>query len=212
MRPESSLSVGVIVLAAGQSQRMGALKPLLRLGDKTLLEHILTNPFVSRDDVSPVVVLGHEAETIRGTVSLSVPWVLNPRYLKGRTTSVQCGLRALPQGAVGAFIWPVDCPLVPGSVLEDLLGAFEGPGAICIPSADSRRGHPPLIGAAFFDEILAMGEDQPLRTLYQRNQDSIVHVPVETDTVLHNMNTIADFEAVQSRYESQLASMERTEP
>lgn len=202
MKKDSDLPFGVIILAAGQSKRMGALKPLLRLGGKTLLEHILSSSFLGRSDVDPVVVLGHEAEMIRAGISLSVPWVENLQYMQGRTTSVQCGLRALPLEIAGTFIWPVDCPLVPASVLEALVKAFDGADRICIPSFDFRRGHPPLIGSSFFTEILSMKENQSLRTLYQKNPSRIKHVIVDTDTVLHNFNTPDEFQAAQQLFKN----------
>jgi molybdenum cofactor cytidylyltransferase len=209
MNTDSNLPLGVIILAAGQSERMGSPKPLLRLGDKTLLEHVLANAFLRRDGVHPMVVLGHSSEIIRASVSITAPWVENPKYTQGRITSVQCGLRALPADITGTYIWPVDCPLVPASVMEALAEAFGGPRTICIPSHNFRRGHPPLIGAWFFGEILSMKEDQPLRTLYEKYPNSIQHVTVNTETVLHNLNTPEEFQAVQEGFGNLTNNKER---
>ncbi len=192
---------GVIILAAGKSERMGSPKPLLCLGGQTILERILSNPFLLRPDVRSITVLGHEPERIQAAVSSSLPYVVNPDYSKGRTTSVQCGLRALPAKIAGVFIWPVDCPLIPLKVLEMLAVAFDGPDSIRIPSFNYKRGHPPLIGAAYFPEIFMMKEDQSLRDLYANHPDMIQHVTVDTDTILHNLNTPDDFETLCNQYE-----------
>lgn len=200
MEKDSNLLLGVIILAAGRSDRMGSSKPLLRVGGRTLLEHILSNSFLRRAGVCPVVVLGHEAQKIRDCVSLTIPWVENPKYMRGRTTSVQCGLGDLPPEVAGAFIWPVDCPFVPASVMEALVEAFGGPESICIPSYDFRRGHPPLIGASYFSEIFSMKEYQSLRALYQKYPDRIHHVLVNTEAVLHNLNTPDEFRAIQRQF------------
>ncbi|MBN2329231.1 MAG: nucleotidyltransferase family protein [Candidatus Omnitrophica bacterium] len=180
---------------------MGSPKPLLRLGSQNLLERILSELLLFDESMKPIVVLGHESDRIRSGVSLSFSWVMNPQYRKGRTTSVQCGLRALPPETDGAFIWPVDCPLAPRSVLKALASTFESADSICIPSYDFRRGHPPLIGAAYFPEILSMHENQSLRELYKNHPDQILHVTVDADAVLHNMNTREDFLIIREKYE-----------
>ncbi len=192
MNNREELVYGVIILAAGESQRMGTPKPLVRLADKTLLEHILANPFLRRQNIHTVVVLGHAIENIKTILPPSVEHAENRNYMKGRTTSVQCGIRSLSDGIHGVFIWPVDCPIVPSEVLKRLAEALSGPEDICIPSYNFRRGHPCLIGASYFAEILSMSEDQPLRDLYHNHPDSIRHVEVDTETILHNLNTPDD--------------------
>ena len=192
---------GAIVLAAGLSERMGSLKPLLQLGDKTLFECVLTNPFLRRSNVRPVVVLGHEADSIRERIPPSIPWIVNADYQKGRTTSIQYGLRFLSNSVQGVYIWPVDCPVVSNSVLEMLQDRFENSSDICIPSHKRKRGHPPLIGRAYFSEILKMKCDGSLRDLYAFHTQNIHHVDVDDVSVLDNINTPSDFRALCERLE-----------
>ncbi len=194
--------IGIVILAAGESRRMGAPKPLRNLAGKRLLEHILTNTFLSRDSVHPVVVLGHEADRVRRSVPPGVVCIENREYEKGRLSSVQCGLRALPGPVEGAFIWPVDCPLVPGDVLEALTESFTSPESICVPSYDLRRGHPPLIGAAFFQEIESMGPDESLRELYSTHSENLQHVIVDSEAILHNLNTPDELQTASEWYTS----------
>jgi len=196
------MNYGVVILAAGRSERMGTLKPLLELGERTLLEHIFSNPFISYPNIRPVVVLGYQAETIRKRISIPIQWVDNPRFQEGRTTSIQCGLRQLPEDTQGAFIWPVDCPLVPAFVLSRLVSVFSSPEDIIIPSYRFRRGHPSLIGSAFFADILSFQDDQSLRDLYRMYPDRIRHVETNTETILQNLNTPEDFHTLKKQYES----------
>lgn len=191
---------GVVVLAAGFSERMGYPKPLARLGSRTLLQHILTHPFLSRADVKPVIVLGHRHEEIRQQIRMAFPYVINTEYEQGRTTSVQAGLRALAEEVDGVLIWPVDCPVIPSSVLDKLLEAFPGREGICIPAYAFRRGHPPLIGALYFGEILALEGCQSLRDLYARHPGAVRHVAVDTDLILSNLNTPDDLAEFEDRY------------
>ncbi|HOJ62319.1 MAG TPA: nucleotidyltransferase family protein [bacterium] len=196
----NSFNTGIVVLAAGRSERMGSPKPLARVGGKTLLEHILSNPFLSRENVKPVIVLGHRHEEIQAQVPLNFPFAINAEYEKGRTTSVQAGLRALAREVDGVMIWPVDCPIVPEEVLNRLLDTFTGPGGICVPSCNNRRGHPPLIGSVYFEEILTLESGQSLRDLYARHPEALRHVVVDTDLILSNLNTPEDLIFFEERY------------
>ncbi|MEW6239168.1 MAG: nucleotidyltransferase family protein [Candidatus Omnitrophota bacterium] len=193
--------LGVIILAAGLSERMGVPKPLLRLGEKTFLERILANPFLSQSDITVVVVLGFEKEAIGANLPSFVHTVENKEFRQGRTGSLQYGLSVLPQEAEGAFLWPVDCPLVPERVLRELANAQRDDKTICIPAFQGRRGHPPLLGAYFFPEILQMGKDRSLRDLYRRHPEALRYVTVASEAVLHNVNTPEEFEVVKRYFD-----------
>lgn len=195
-----NFSLGVVVLAAGESTRMGSPKPLLTLEGRTLLEHICSHSFLAKDRVHPVVVLGYESDTIQSIVPIRYSVVVNHDYRLGRMTSIQCGINTCKDYVDGAFIWPVDCPLVPLCVFEALCHAFHDRKSICIPSYRMKRGHPPLIGAAYFDDILAMKQNHSLRDLYTFYPDKIAHVPVDSETVLHNMNTPDEYERIKEYY------------
>lgn len=194
----------VLILAAGESSRMGSPKPLLPLGRKNFISHVLSNPFFQRDDIHPHVVLGFEPENILPYIPKSVDFSINPHFEKGRISSVQCGLRELPSKISGFFLLPVDCPLITEDIFESVRSAFNNAQSICIPSYENQRGHPPLIGNAYFEEILQLKEDEPLRALYQRYVEKIIHIPVSTDSVLHNINTPEDYHSVLIAYEKSL--------
>lgn len=192
---------GVIILAAGMSTRMGEFKPLLQLGDKTLIEWVLSNHFLSNTGIETIVVTGHERDRLSALIPEEVKVAINTDYKSGRTGSVQCGLKALSKDKVeGAYIWPVDCPLIPCEVFDSLKNLHEGSGLICIPSYNHKRGHPPLIGADYFDVILNMGDDEPLRDLYREYENAIIHVEVDTESVLHNINISSDFDRLKDYY------------
>ena len=196
---KTELSVGVIILAAGESRRMGMPKPLLQWDEKTFLEIVLASPFLSRRNVHPILILGYKAKQICEKVRIPIPWELNRRFIEGRMSSIQCGLTFLPDLIQGVFIWPIDCPLVPQSVFAALLEAFHGPDAICIPRCGPRKGHPPLLGSAFFPEIQQMQPNQSLRDLYTFHADQIKTIPVESERILDNINTPEDFLTWQKR-------------
>ena len=171
------------------------------MAGKSFLERILSCEYLKKCNIHPIVILGHKAKLICENITLTYPWELNKYYLDGRITSVQLGLRMLPETLDGVFIWPVDCPLVPQDVLETLEQQFTGSSSILVPCFNNRRGHPPLIGSAFFPEIMALKPLQSLRDLYQIHQEKVVSVPVSSETVLDNINSPEIFQMVQERYE-----------
>lgn len=195
--------LGVIVLAAGKSERMGAPKPLLRLGGLTLLERILGNPFLSSDFIETVAVTGRYHEELLPYITQRAKIVINDQFEQGRTSSVQCGIRKLSDEATGSFIWPVDCPLITESVLRQVYHEWTGPDSISIPSYGMRRGHPPLIGRIFFSTILSLGADEPLRRLYEMHPESIRYADVDSPWILSNINTPEDYSQLLQDFEKQ---------
>src|SRR5215510_1491618 len=93
-RPKTKDLLAAILLAAGQSQRMGKLKPLLPFGEKTVLESCVDS-FKQAGVNTIVVVLGHQADTIKKSLGhLPVQFVVNPDYESEMAESIACGIRA----------------------------------------------------------------------------------------------------------------------
>jgi CTP:molybdopterin cytidylyltransferase MocA len=113
------VSVAGIILAAGESRRMGFPKALLRYREESFLDNLI-GLFAAR--CQPViVVLGAHAERIReGTLRPAV-FVINADYQRGQTSSMQCGLRAVPDGAESVLFTLVDHPAVAPATLDALL-------------------------------------------------------------------------------------------
>jgi CTP:molybdopterin cytidylyltransferase MocA len=145
---------------------MGSPKALVEFEGIGLLEHVLSLRLLPElGDV--VVVLGHHADALRPVMErLGYRYVVNPEPDRGRTGSVQTGLRALGGGVRGVFVQPVDCPIVLPATFLTLAAAMEG-AEVAIPSYRGRHGHPPLFSAAVIPRILAAGPDEPLGGLLQ---------------------------------------------
>jgi molybdenum cofactor cytidylyltransferase len=100
-----------IILAAGFSSRMGRFKPLLPLGKETITDHLIATYL--RNGVDVYLVVGYRQEELRAAVKARhVRIVENPDYPRGMFTGVLAGLRSLKDGYRGAFVNPVDIPLV----------------------------------------------------------------------------------------------------
>jgi molybdenum cofactor cytidylyltransferase len=144
-----------LILAAGESRRMGSPKALLRYRDDTFLDR-LAGLFAAR--CSPViVVLGAEAERIRSNAHFAATYVVNPNYARGQTTSMQCGLRAVPPGADGVLFTLVDHPAVLPATIDVLL-AEPRAALLRVPRYHGRRGHPIWFSRDLIPEFLALPE------------------------------------------------------
>jgi molybdenum cofactor cytidylyltransferase len=148
-----------IILAAGESRRMGFPKALLRYKDETFLDTLIAL-FASRCS-TVTVVLGAEAQRIRSAATRPALFVTNPDYLRGMTTSLQCGLRALPPDAEGVLFTLVDHPAVTPATLDALL-APRLP-LLRVPRFHGDRGHPVWFRRELAAEFLALGEDGAAR-------------------------------------------------
>ena len=147
-----------LILAAGESRRMGYPKALLRYREENFLDTLI-GLLAAR--CSPViVVLGAKAEEIRARVARPATFVINADYQRGMTTSMQCGLRAVPGDAARVLFTLVDHPAVSGDTLDALLG---GGGVVRVPRFKGRRGHPIVFSKCLIGEFLRLPETSVVR-------------------------------------------------
>jgi molybdenum cofactor cytidylyltransferase len=195
-------SVAGVILAAGESSRMGRDKALLRLGSETFLERIAS---VLDGEVSPlVVVLGHHADAIAENARLpaSAHLLNNPDYRSGQLSSLHVALRYLEiTGAAGALVSLVDHPGISRQVVRALLARFSTSRAgVLIPTYNGRRGHPVVFASRLFEELLAAPLDQGARVVVHAHADEVETVPVEDPGVLWDVDRPEDYEALLQRW------------
>ena len=153
------MSISGLILAAGESRRMGSPKALLRYRGRTFLDTLISLFAVRCSPV--IVVLGANAEEIRGAVAGDAVFVFNPDYLSGQTSSMQCGLRAIPADAEGVLFTLADHPAVAASTIDRLLA--EPRPLIRVPRFEERRGHPVWFSRPLLAEFLALPMDGAAR-------------------------------------------------
>lgn len=185
------MAVAPLILAAGASRRMGRPKALLDF-DGTPAIRLVLAACTGPDLLPAIVVLGADAETVMRAVPRGVRILVNPDPDRGRTSSVKLAVQAADPKAEAFLIFPVDVPLVPQAVVARLLEA-RGRAPIVVPSHDRRRGHPVLVDASLRDEILRLGDDEPLREVFHKRPESVLHVNAGTPAVLMDMDTPEDY-------------------
>ena len=186
-----------IILAAGESRRMGEPKQLLPFGDKTMLQCVI-DAFDSPKIDQTLVVLGYKADDIAQRITATV--VRNPNHARGMFTSVQAGLRALPKKAKLVLIAVGDQPRLKRATVEKLVETFERKKhKLLIPSIHGRQGHPLLLSARYVNEILVMDGTLTLKHFLANHPDDIARLVVDDEGVLVDIDTPADYRRVVGR-------------
>jgi molybdenum cofactor cytidylyltransferase len=193
--------VAALVLAAGRSSRMGAFKPLLPLGEATVLERAI-RAFRGAGIDEVYVVIGYRAEELLPIVErLEAKPIRNERYEEGMFSSVLAGLRALANSSEAFFLLPVDTPLVEPSSIGAMLRTREESGAAVVyPVFRGRRGHPPLVSRSCYPDILSFGGQGGLRAALRRFDASAAEVELHDAGIVLDIDTPGDYEALKDYF------------
>jgi len=186
--------IHALVLAAGESRRMGMPKPLLRFGDTTFLEQII-GVLRDSDADGTTVVLGARADAIRASVDLShVNVVVNEDYPKGQLSSLVRGLESLPAETEAMLLCLADHPFITKGIVHGLILAFnETRRAIVLPVFEDRRGHPALFARSLFGELAGAPQERGARYVVAANEDRVLEVNVPDRGVLISIDTPEDY-------------------
>lgn len=183
-----------LILAAGYSSRMQALKPLLPLGGSTVLaECIRLFSMAGVNDIR--VVVGFKADEIRQAVdSRDVTWVLNPDYEKGMLSSILAGAKSLESNVEAFFLLPADMPLVRPSTILELMECYEkNTPKIVYPRFGGKRGHPPLISRSCLEEGVSPDHPGGLRAYLKKYETEALDVDVADRGVVLDCDTPEDY-------------------
>lgn len=191
-----------IVLAAGESKRMGRPKSLLEFGGLPLLRRVV-DAAQGAGVPHTIVVLGPGGSATPARVDLldrSVAWVTNPVLGSPQLASLQCALEALPKTAAWFLFQPVDYPLVTATDYRLLLDAASAPGAdtVFFLSHGRRKGHPVLCRRSVGSRLLELGPESSARDVLSAEQCR--YVSTENDGVLEDMDRPEDYERLKRTF------------
>jgi molybdenum cofactor cytidylyltransferase len=193
--------IAAIVLSGGYSSRAPGFKPLLPMGNGTVIEATIQN--LRHGDVSDItVVIGHNAvEMIPALGRLDVPYVLNKDYEKGMFSSVVAGVNALSPRTEAFLVLPGDMPLVRCQTIRTLGKAFRRKRAkVIYPVFRRKRGHPPLISTQCCAAIKSWMQPGGLRSLLTLYEPQAYEVETADEGILTDIDTPEDYTGVVERY------------
>lgn len=188
------MRIGALVLAAGDSRRMGRNKQMLPYGESTVIETILR--VLQESPVDGVtVVLGRNWEEVWGAIDgLDVEMFVNPRPENGMLSSVQWGLAQMRDDLDAFLIVLGDQPQIRAETVAALVqAAVRYPKSIFLPTYQGRRGHPALFRASLKRAILDLPLTSGLNRLLAERPEEIQEVAVDSDTVLKDIDTPEDY-------------------
>lgn len=190
------MMISAVVLAAGQSKRMGRAKMLLPWGETTVIgQVVMTLAEAGLEEI--VVVVGGDGDLVqkalKGTPARTV---FNPEYAAGdMLSSVQVGLRAISAEAQVALVALGDQPQMRVDIVKALVQEFYRTGAALVaPSYQMRRGHPLILARRLWGDVLTVHPPQTLRDVLNMYRQEMHYLIVNTDSVLHDLDTPEDYE------------------
>ena len=191
--------IWALVLAAGESIRMGRSKQLLPFANKTILETVIDHINQSTVDET-LIVLGSNREKIEEVIkNLPVKSVYNPRFKEGMLTSVQKGFVSLPEEVEAVLVFLGDQPMIPSSVIDQIVSAYHSSEkGIILPVYGQKRGHPVLIDNKYRQELANLNPEIGLRELIHDHPEDILEVNLDSSSILEDIDTPEDYKNLKN--------------
>lgn len=185
------MRTGAVIAAAGMSSRMGAFKPLMKIGEITIIEQIIIT-FQRAGIDTIVVVTGNKAELVEKQVRhMGVSCILNEEYEHTQMLeSAKIGLEYIQMQCDRVFFVPVDIPLFQVATVTKLLEREE---MIVSPCYRDKGGHPLLLDSQVIDDILEYQGENGLKGALRSKGRSFCRVEVDDPGILYDADTQEDY-------------------
>lgn len=187
--------IGAVIVAGGMSSRMKDFKPLMAVGDTTMVENVINN-FQSLGIVDIVVVTGYKSEEIRKKLSgCNVSFVVNEQYEKNHMFDSIClGIRSLSPAVEMAFLSPADSPFVQQFTLIKMIEEIEKEKYCLIqPSFDGKNGHPLLLTKKAFSYVLKHDGTMGLQGAISKMGNNFLNMPMVDPGIILDADTANDY-------------------
>jgi molybdenum cofactor cytidylyltransferase len=188
--------ISAILLAAGQSKRMGELKQLMPFGQSTIVEQAVDNLLGSAVD-EVIVVVGYKAEdVIKAIAAKPIKLVINPDYEQGMSTSIIAGLKLVRGKVQGVMLAMGDQPLVDSQTINRLIEEFYNHDkGIAVPTYQGRRGHPIIFAIKYKKQLLKLRGDVGGRQIIKDHPDDVLEVAVDSESIVADFDTTDDYQS-----------------
>ncbi len=197
--------IATLILAAGESTRMGSPKALLhdRDGRSFIARIVGTMAAAGLEDI--VVVTGSRDEEIRAAVASDPParlprFVRNPDPERGQLSSLWAGMDAAITPATEAIVMTlVDVPMLSPATVRSVISSWrQSRPPIVRPRVGARFGHPVLFDRVVFDELRHAPIDRGARAVVHARGDAVLNVDVADPGCIIDVDTPADYDALHN--------------
>ena len=191
----STESIAPVILAAGDSKRMGYPKALLPLEDEIFLTRIL-RVLKEAGCARPRLILGRDADIVRERIcDFQTDILVNPDPDRGQLSSIQMGISGLSEKFEAAMLWPVDQPAVSAELTRRLVGLFvAGKCRIAVPFRDGKRGHPAIFHRTMFHEFMNAPMEKGAKGIISRYESETCFLPTDESAAFKDIDTPSDYE------------------
>jgi molybdenum cofactor cytidylyltransferase len=172
------MRIGVIVLAAGASSRMGSPKQLLRYGGQTLIRRAAEAAIASSCNRVAVVIGSNASQMRRELKDLPVSVVENQNWQTGMSSSIRAGLDELrPHDLDGVVIMLCDQPFVTAGILNDLIATHRQTGKPIVASCyETTKGVPAFFSRDLFTDLTSLSADEGARRLIVKHPELVATI------------------------------------
>lgn len=182
-----------ILLAAGESRRMGYPKPLLKIDSRTFVEKIAASML----EVVPrlVIVLGAHATRIRTAIPSDERIVIveNSNYMSGQLSSLKAGMEIIGPTTDAILIQLGDHPMVRGDSYRAVADSYQrARNPIVIARYAGRRGHPLIFDRSVFAELRAVPEGEGARYVVNADASRVLYVDLDDPGINLDLDTPDD--------------------
>lgn len=194
--------ISAVVLAAGESKRMGKKKEILPIAGEPMVRVVVRKLLSAKGIDEIVVVLGHRADEVgaalSGIADERIELVGNRRYAEGMGTSLALGSSACSWGTDAVIVALADAPFFRVEDVEALMAAHAKGASIAVPVFAGRRGHPVLLDGTYRDRLEALSGDTGARSILESEKGAVVEVELGDDGFLMDIDEGDDYEAVRN--------------
>jgi molybdenum cofactor cytidylyltransferase len=188
--------ISAILLAAGESTRMGRTKQLLSFGESTIFGETVKNLLAAEID-ELIIVLGHDAEKLKNSLTSSDPritYVVNRQYREGISTSIKCGITSTNPETEAFLFALADQPLIRTEIMNLLIRRYtSGSTGIVTLAYRSARGHPVIISRKYQGDLLSLSGDVGARKILESHTDDVEIVEIDSPEILFDVDREEDY-------------------
>ena len=195
----NKLNIAILIMAAGTSSRMKAIKQLLPWGDSTFLGNAINNAKKSKATKVLTVLGAYDQEIKKVTDFLGTESILNPNWKMGLGNSIAYGTKhLLEQGADydGILVMLADQPLLDMQYLNRLIDNFSNSKhSIVATKYNNRVGVPAIFGKVHFNALLELNSDYGAREIIKTNLNDVMGISADGKEL--DIDTLEEYERVK---------------